>query len=65
MCQPGRPSPHGLGHQLSSSSLRAFQSAKSSGDSLPSPGSTRPSSSRFSVRWPERPPYSSKAPTRK
>ena len=31
MCQPGRPSPQGLGQEVSSPSLRAFQSAKSSG----------------------------------
>ena len=34
MCQPGRPSPHGDGHEVSSSALCAFQSAKSSGSSL-------------------------------
>ena len=34
MCQPGRPSPHGEGQALSSSGLRAFQSAKSSGSSF-------------------------------
>ena len=34
MCQPGRPSPHGDGQAVSSSGLRAFQSAKSSGSSL-------------------------------
>ena len=34
MCQPGRPSPHGEGQNSSSPSLRAFQSAKSSGLSL-------------------------------
>ena len=34
MCQPGRPSPQGEGHDVSSSGLFAFQSAKSSGDSL-------------------------------
>ena len=34
MCQPGRPSPQGLGQKLApSSGLRAFQSAKSEADS--------------------------------
>ena len=31
MCQPGRPSPHGEGQAVSSSSFSPFQSAKSSG----------------------------------
>ena len=34
MCQPGRPRPHGESHAVSSPSLCAFQSAKSSGSSL-------------------------------
>ena len=34
MCQPGRPSPHGDGHEVSSSALCAFHRAKSSGSSL-------------------------------
>ena len=34
MCQPGRPSPQGEGQPVSSSALRAFQSAKSSGSSF-------------------------------
>ncbi len=34
MCQPGRPSPQGEGQDVSSSGLRAFQSAKSSRSSL-------------------------------
>ena len=38
MCQPGRPSPQGEGQNASSSCLRAFQSAKSSGLSLSSRG---------------------------
>ncbi len=46
MCQPGRPSPHGLGHQVSSPSLRVFQSAKSSGASL---SSAAPASSPWSI----------------
>ncbi len=46
MCQPGRPGPQGDSHQVSSSSLRPFQSAKSSGDSLPGPGSWGSISSR-------------------
>ena len=41
MCQPGRPGPHGEGHATSSSGFVAFQSAKSAGDSFPSPGSMR------------------------
>ena len=36
MCQPGRPSPQGDSHQVSSPSLRAFQSAKSCGASFTS-----------------------------
>ena len=36
MCQPGRPSPQGAGQDVSSPSLRAFQSAKSCGLSFSS-----------------------------
>ena len=46
MCQPGRPSPHGDGQAVSSSSLRAFQSAKSSGSSF---SCARPASSPWSI----------------
>ncbi len=53
MCQPGRPGPQGDSHQVSSSGLRPFQSAKSRGDSLPGPGSCGSISSR---RRPERRP---------
>ena len=34
MCQPGRPLPQGASQAVSSPSLCAFQSAKSSGSSL-------------------------------
>ncbi len=34
MCQPGRPSPHGDGHDGVLPGLRAFHSAKSSGSSF-------------------------------
>ena len=40
MCQPGRPGPHGESQLVSSPSLVAFQSAKSSGSSLRSAPST-------------------------
>ena len=40
MCQPGRPAPHGESQEVSSPSLVAFQSAKSSGSSLRSAPST-------------------------
>ncbi len=56
MCQPGRPAPHGLGHE-GSSGFAAFQSAKSSGSVFRSSTSTRAperSSSRF---FPESLPY--------
>ena len=43
----------------------AFHSAKSSGDSLLSPGSTRAPSTSSSVRWPERRRRCGNAPTRK
>ncbi len=46
MCQPGRPSPHGDGQPVSSPSLRAFQSAKSSGSSF---SSSVPASSPWSI----------------
>ena len=46
MCQPGRPSPQGLGQAVSSPALRAFQSAKSSGSSL---SSAAPASSPWSI----------------
>ena len=49
MCQPGRPGPHGEGHD-GSPGLDAFHSAKSSGSRLRSSTSTRApasSSSRF------------------
>ena len=52
MCQPGRPRPHGDSHQVSSSGLFAFHSAKSSGSRLCSPGSADPApSSSWSMRW--------------
>ncbi len=53
MCQPGRPGPQGDSHQVSSSGLRPFQSAKSSGERLPVPGSPETISSR---RRPDRRP---------
>ena len=40
MCQPGRPSPQGDSHQVSSPSLRPFHSAKSCGDSFSSAASS-------------------------
>ena len=39
MCQPGRPTPHGDSQEVSSSSLVAFQSAKSRGSSFAGFGS--------------------------
>ena len=56
MCQAGRPSPHGEGHHVSSSSFVAFQSAKSTGSRLCSPGSARAPDSTSSGRWPESSP---------
>ena len=46
MCQPGRPSPQGDSQALSSSGLRAFQSAKSSGSSF---SGSLPASSPWSM----------------
>ena len=46
MCQPGRPSPQGEGQAVSSSGLRAFQSAKSSGSSF---SDSVPASSPWSI----------------
>ena len=46
MCQPGRPSPQGLGQKVSSPSLRAFQRAKSSRASF---SSAAPASSPWSI----------------
>ena len=46
MCQPGRPSPHGEGQPVSSSNLRAFQSAKSSRSSF---SDSVPASSPWSI----------------
>ena len=40
MCQPGRPSPQGDTQNVSSPSLRAFQSAKSCGASFSSAASS-------------------------
>ena len=40
MCQPGRPSPHGDGQDVSSPSLWAFHSAKSCGLSFSSAASS-------------------------
>ena len=57
MCQPGRPRPQGESQAVSSSGLLAFQSAKSSGERLPSPGSTREPAISSSGRWPESSPY--------
>ena len=46
MCHPGRPSPQGDGHEVSSPSLCPFQSAKSSGSSL---SEAVPASSPWSI----------------
>ena len=52
MCQPGRPRPQGESHHVSSPGLLPFQSAKSSGSRLCSPGSADPApSSSWSMRW--------------
>ena len=53
MCQPGRPRPQGESQAVSSPGFVAFQSAKSSGERLPSPGSTREPAIRSAGRWPE------------
>ena len=39
MCQPGRPTPHGAFHDVSSPSFVAFQRAKSRGSSFAGFGS--------------------------
>ena len=39
MCQPGRPTPQGASHDVSSPSFVAFQSAKSRGSSFAGFGS--------------------------
>ena len=50
MCQPGRPSPHGLGH-FGSPGLAAFQSAKSPSSTLVSLIATRvPETASSSLR---------------
>jgi hypothetical protein len=64
MCQPGRPGPHGLGHD-GSPGLTPFHSAKSRGSRLRSSTSTRApgcSSSRF---LPDSLPYGGKRRTSK
>ena len=53
LCQPGRPSPHGAGHE-GSPGLENFQSAKSAGWRLaPAPSTSRspPPSTMSSRRW--------------
>ena len=65
MCHPGRPSPHGEGQRVSSPGFVAFQSAKSSGSRLCSPGSTRAPARRSSGRWPDSSPYAAKLRTAK
>ena len=58
MCQPGRPSPQGEGHEVSSCGFVAFQRAKSRGSSFRSLGSWATMSSGFA---PESEPYSGQA----
>ena len=65
MCQPGRPRPHGDAQSVSSSALLAFQSVKSSGSRLCSPGSTLAPSSSWSGFWCESAPYAGKLRTAK
>ena len=56
MCQPGRLRPQGESQAVSSPGLLPFQSAKSSGERLPSPGSTRDPAISSSGRCPESSP---------
>ena len=65
MCQPGRPRPHGESHEVSSPSLCAFQSAKSSGSSLRSAPSTPSPWSIWSTSRRDSEPYSGSVRTRK
>ncbi len=65
MCQPGRPSPHGALHHVSSIGLRAFQSAKSSGSSLRADPSSPSPWSIWSTSRCESSPYSGSERTRK
>ena len=66
MCQPGRPRPHGLGHEAvsGSDSLRPFQSAKSRGSRLPR-GSASSAASMSSMRWRVSSPYGGQERTSK
>ena len=65
MCQPGRPAPHGAGHDVSSPGLAPFQSAKSSGSSLrAAPSIPSPWSMRSTSRC-ESDPYDGSLRTRK
>ena len=65
MCQPGRPRPHGESHDVSSPSLCAFQSAKSSGSSFRSAPSTPSPWSIWSTSRRDSSPYSGSVRTRK
>ncbi len=58
MCQPGRPRPHGLGHDAvaGSPSFALFHSAKSRGSRLPR-GSASPAASMSSMPWWVSSPY--------
>jgi hypothetical protein len=55
MCQPGRPAPHGAGHD-GSPGLANFQSAKSSGSRLCSFSAIRAPISSSSTFFPDRAP---------
>ena len=58
MCHPGRPGPHGEGHDAVSGSvsLRPFHRAKSRASRLPR-GSASAAASISETRWPESSPY--------
>ena len=54
-CQPGRPRPHGVGHD-GSPGLAAFHSAKSRGSRLRVSPTESPAACISSIRWPDSEP---------
>ena len=64
MCQPGRPSLHGDGHD-GSPGFAAFHRAKSSGSSFCSPTAMRAPLSRSSIGWCDSLPYPANRRVRK
>ena len=65
MCQPGKPSPQGLGHFSARPGSAAFHRAKSRASRFSGSTSARTPSIRPSAIFPERSPYAGKLPTEK